>query len=611
MDCSNNRKRQRKRRRNDIQCNTTTTTTHFLMLLALYLVALGSCRVTFWVDAAATSTNSNPAAADAAVSGKSLSSSDTSKISTNNRNSNSNKSNTLSLVQVTEWEVWDKSKNAWTGAADSSTNRWTDEKGHPSPSPSELQPPNGWEFAGDWKIVVQQQHQQQHSPTSSASGSGGGGGTDAMGWEYQFHYLRPPTRRRIWLRKMQKTEKTRSSIVASQSSVSTLPRQLGPAFLSTQRIWQRIKDDWNFKGYGVTLYKSFIFPESFGVGLRLPLTANLEYFDSRPGLPSITCGTALYFPWTVMGFLSVSVHVEWCKWVLQSILALVPRLILYFIYKVVLPLLRALAMAILFPWRHRFPLVPATIPRGFWTIPPPRYNSEISERLGVSISYRWTQGRTGCEFRVSYSHSYLPTFAIYQLIAAQTQHKLHSLLMMKKKKKRTTTLTSSTSFMRQKTMEQSLQQQQQPQQKQQQQSGKDSPNSLSMLLSNNYDNDNNNSNNNNDWWNKYFARLGVSTGYPTTSPPYFSCSAILSLSGLYFNSQQQQRQAANTSSSHVDTSSSKNNNNNNKATTTTTTTTTNRAVSALPKDDKERSSDESKNALPNAKPLLASSSSGT
>ena len=74
------------------------------------------------------------------------------------------------IVQVLENEVWDASTNSWKAVGD----RWTNERGQISLSPPEVQPPNGFKFEGDWKIVV----------------SGGDS------WEYQFQYLRPPKRRR-------------------------------------------------------------------------------------------------------------------------------------------------------------------------------------------------------------------------------------------------------------------------------------------------------------------------------------------------------------------------------------------------------------------------------
>lgn len=389
------------------------------------------------------------------------------------------------VIQVVESELWDASQNAWMGHQQQGYHhRWTNEKGQASLSPSEIQPPDGWDFLGDWKIVI---NNQVH---------GGGGCGDAMGWEYQFRYLRPPQRRRVWLRSLQR--KKRRELPSSPTAVKFFSSS-SPSLSSRRTILQRICDDWNFKGYGMSVYKSFIFPSSCGIGVWLPLTVNFEYFDSRPELPSVTCGTAFYYPWTIVGFLSASIHLEWVKWVFQSTLALIPRVILWLLYKFVLPLMRAVATAVLFPIRHRFPSIPTTIPTGFWTIAKPRYNTEISERVGCSVSCRWSQ-RSGYEVRISYSHSYLPTFSVYQRLMTQTKQQLDTV-------KKTVTR-------RKRSIEESLTA-----------NAKSSNNAISI--------------NTNDWWQKHFARLGVSTGYPIPSPPHFSCSAILSLSGLYFGGKHQ------------------------------------------------------------------------
>lgn len=101
----------------------------------------------------------------------------------NNKNTGENDVNN-GLIQIIESEVWDAAENSWKAGTEGG-NRWTNEKGHLSPSPAEVDPPDGWDFLGDWKIVV----------SSNSSG-------DSKGWEYHFQYLQPPRRRRIWLRSL-------------------------------------------------------------------------------------------------------------------------------------------------------------------------------------------------------------------------------------------------------------------------------------------------------------------------------------------------------------------------------------------------------------------------
>jgi hypothetical protein len=379
------------------------------------------------------------------------------------------------VIQVVESEIWDASSDSWKGQHE---HRWTNNVGQVSPSPSEIQPPEGWEFSGDWKIVI----------SNNQQGGAGGGGGDALGWEYQFQYLRPPVRRRIWLRRLTGAKAKPKQSMFETSSWTAL------SLSSRQSVMQRIRDNWNFKGYGMSLYKSFILPSSFGIGVRLPLTVNFEYFDSRPQLPSVTCGTALFFPWTIMGFFAATIHVEWVKWVTLCTLASLSRILLWALYKVVLPLILAMVTAFVFPIRHRLPSIPTTIPRGFWNVAKPRYNAEISECIGCSLSYRWSQ-TGGSEFRINYSHSYLPTFSVYQELLEQAQQQWNALKKTVTRRKRNTEKSLSTVSKRSGNM---------------------------------------NTSNYNHWWQKHFARLGVGTGYPIPNPPYFSCSAILSLSGLYF-----------------------------------------------------------------------------
>ncbi|KAL3921490.1 MAG: hypothetical protein SGILL_002719 [Bacillariaceae sp.] len=324
-----------------------------------------------------------------------------------------------------------------------------------------------------------------------------------MGWEYKFQYLQAPKRRRIWLRSLQpiKIKEKKALPKEQQLSRQKLPSAL---FLSSPKtLLNRIRDDWNFKGYGMSIYKSFVFPESCGVGLRLPLTVNFDYFDSHPEWPSLTIGTGAFFPGTVMGYLSGSVHLDWVRWVLKSSLALVPRLVLWSVYKVILPILWALVTFALFPIRDRLPassaILPDKIPQGFWnTISRPRYNPEISERVGCSASYRWSIQR-GYEFRISYWHSYLPTLLVYQQLWARTQQRMRAIAKLSALFKRDFQGSGKINI------------------------GDENPIKTSAEASLKQ----------RGWWQRHFARLGVSTGYPIPSPPHFSCSGVLSLSGLY------------------------------------------------------------------------------
>jgi hypothetical protein len=329
------------------------------------------------------------------------------------------------IVQVLENEIWNATSNSWKASGE----RWTNERGQTCLSPPEIKPPEGFEFEGDWKIVL----------------SGGDS------WEYQFKYLQPPKRRRIWLRTLRRQQQPQQPI-----SAISKPR---PPSTSLSRKLARVRDDYNFKGFGISVYKSLVFPESFGVALRLPLTINFDYLDRHPELPTVASSVALYFPGTIAAFLSTSVHVEWLKWVLKCILGVIPRLLILGIYQLVLPFFWIVASTLFLPLRRKLPPLPKA--PEIITIAKPRYNPELSERIGCSVSYRWSKAR-GFEWRLSYWHSYLPTLMVYRKLLSQIAP--------------------------------------------------------------------------NDWWLKHAGSIGLSSGFPVPTPPHFSCSACLSLSGLYWKS---------------------------------------------------------------------------
>lgn len=345
------------------------------------------------------------------------------QVNNNNNNNNNQSGNSTTnqdgIVQVLENEIWDAANNSWKAVGE----RWTNERGQSCSSPSELQAPAGFEFEGEWKIVV-------------TSG-------DSMGWEYQFQYLRPPKRRRIWLRSLRQ-----------QPQIIVKPRQPSKSLTKTLA---RIRDDYNFKGFGLSFYKSLVFPSSFGLALRLPLTMNFDWWDRHPELPSVSSGLVFYFPWTIAAYLETSLHVEWIKWVLKSVLGVISKLAVLVIYQLVLPFVWLVSSTIFFPLRTKLPPLP-TPPN--IAIAKPRYNPEMSERIGCSVSYRWSKLR-GFESRFNYWHVYLPTLMVYQKLL-NTKLPLDS-----------------------------------------------------------------------EWWQKHFGSIGLSSVYPLPFPPHFSCSALLSLSGLY------------------------------------------------------------------------------
>lgn len=433
---------------------------------------------------------------------------DTSKTG-NSWDSNGNDDNN-GIIQIIESEVWDASENAWKGAERG--NRWTNEKGHISSSPAELFPPDGWQFLGDWKIVV-----SSSNNNSSSVGIGESGGGDSQGWEYQFKYLQPPRRRRIWLRSLTPTNLPPLRYKPDTTTSRIVPKPYPPTESAGRRMKAKkvqrisrfvrtikhIRHDWNYKGLGLNIYKSFIFPSSVGLGIRLPLSINFDTFDRNPAWPIVSSSAAVFYPPMMGGFLSTSVHVEWVKWVAKCILGLIPSSIFWILYRLLLPFLWAIASALLFPFKgiYTLPPRPTNIPNGSWwtgrSIAKPQYNAEMSERIGCSFSYRWSKKR-GYEFRVSYWHSYLPTLLLYQHFLSQLEERLRgSIASGRSKISSSSTLSSSASLLA-KTKTKAK----------------------------------------NNWWRKHTASLGVSTFGPIPDTPPISCSANLSLSGLYWGARQ-------------------------------------------------------------------------
>ena len=203
------------------------------------------------------------------------------------------------VLRIVEKEVYDGSE--WRGAYPS---RWTNpQTGKGSDPPPSLKPPKGYDFEGSWKIV-----------TSMAR--------DSLGWEYQWAKDEPAQRNRIWLRSIvptpaqrrrQEQQRSRRKGGDPETSLSIQQQQQRQRRRS-QSIQRLLQDDFNFKGFGLTLYKSFLFLRSCGVALSLPLLRNFDWWDRHPELPSLTSSVALYFPWMVMGWCSTSINTDWLQW---------------------------------------------------------------------------------------------------------------------------------------------------------------------------------------------------------------------------------------------------------------------------------------------------------
>ena len=408
----------------------------------------------------------------------------------------SSSSSSVSILQVLETEVYDGSE--WRGAYPS---RWTSpETNRESAPPPSLEPPRGHVFEGSWKIV-----------TSTTS-------RDALGWEYHWTKDQPAQRTRTWLRTVvpkQQQSMVRPPTARERQRLFPTSNNLPPILTrTTSAVVQSLQDHWNFKGYGLTFYKSLLFWKSFGMAFRIPLLSNFDWWDRHPELPSVTSSIGLYFPFMLVGFLNASVNIDWLQWmswrVLRYIHVLLRALVVYTLHALTLPVLFLLAP-------HRKTLErPSWIPSKIPPLPndPPVYSLVLSQRLGVSLSWRYSKQR-GYEFRLSQWFVYVPTIVyLTEVLHRQVQKIL---------------LPSSSSSTSQQ------QQQQQPQPQQQANNNSDEQQQESTTVDNRLL----------QWLRQKTGSLGLSVGRPTPDAPHFSCSGLLSLSGFHLvkrNPLQQQQE---------------------------------------------------------------------
>lgn len=265
---------------------------------------------------------------------------------------------TSDVLQIVETEMYGDDKE-WSGAK----SRWSDLKGRVSEPPPTIEPPKGYQFEGDWKIVTSTNR-------------------DSLGWEYVWSPENPAMRRRLWLRTL-----VPIPIQPSKSLVASL------------------KEHWNFKGFGVSIYKSLIFARSMGIVFRLPILYNFDWWERHPALPAVSTAAGCYYPPMAIYLISGSLNVDFVAWFLGRS----SRYALYGLCVVLLTITRLMFLPVallLYPSRKKLVLPIFPLP----TIPntPAVYSLTISQRLGMTVSWRISASR-GYEFRTSYWFAYLPT----------------------------------------------------------------------------------------------------------------------------------------------------------------------------------------------------------
>jgi hypothetical protein len=399
-------------------------------------------------------------------------------------------------IQIVETEYWNG--RVWVGAP----HRWTTPLGAACASPADM-------GSQGWKIVL-------------------GGARDDYGWNYYYtDPLNVPKRLRIWLRvQIQAQAQAQGRTVA----VGTPPR---PSIL------QNMRDDWNFKGFGLSFYKSLIWLHSCGFSFRIPLTSNFGIFDRHPEWPKLSMSLSFYYPFTASLSLSCSVNLEYVRYVaLQACIAfrhVIAMMLLWFARGLVLAG-STLAFPITQHWyevRQPHLLLP-DLQQTQTLTPKPTFSSTLQERVGVSYSWRYSASR-GYYTRRSVSHLYLPTIlSLLELIDACQQkgqtlwHKYRNRYRYYRDYYQTRSRNYWPGFVP--FAVKNRQQLQQPiafDDLNYHNNNKFRPLSLFEHISRDTG-----------WADWLLQRktgsLGVSSSYPSSDKPYFSCSAALSLSGFDF-----------------------------------------------------------------------------
>jgi len=295
----------------------------------------------------------------------------------------------------------------------------------------------------------------------------------------------------------------------------------GPLLLRPARA---LRDEWNFKGFGWSFFKSLLVPAGCGVSFRVPLSTHLDWYDRHPALPAVTSSVGAYYPnWTAVAFVNVSVHVAVVKYVLRRMyewiaFGVLTACVLFRVGVEVMTFpLNALLKA---AWDMAsralgedgnssdnttkgkarktegsgksvvllgHPLPP---------LPPPRrvrYSADIEERVGMSVSWRVSQER-GYEFRVSYWHILLPTLMHLGALAGRALdgaiRARNSAIDIDEEEEQTSPGGSRRNLFRDKQLVEYLR--------------------------------------------RRSGSLGVTLGGPNPFPPHLSCSAVLTLSGFFY-----------------------------------------------------------------------------
>jgi len=221
------------------------------------------------------------------------------------------------LYELYEHEIHNPKTNTWT------SRRFTQSpitggggRDSTSLNPQDCNPPRNYVFAGEWKIDMARDSR------------------DGFGWEYYVgKYDGLGRRRRRWVRSLIRVSSSGSSSSISntasgkqekkkskkKTTTSTSKKASTKVSTSSYQPLSALREQYNFKGFGWSFYKSLVFTRAVGAAFRIPLSANFDSYDQYLAAPYISASTYFGYPWMIVQFLSASLPLEAIKWTVGGI----------------------------------------------------------------------------------------------------------------------------------------------------------------------------------------------------------------------------------------------------------------------------------------------------
>lgn len=110
-----------------------------------------------------------------------------------------------------------------------------------------------------------------------------------LGWDYQLQYLQSPKQWWIWLQSLRISKTQQPPKQKKKSWWWHRPNKFGLGPLLSRTL-ECIQDDHKFKSFGISIYKSFIFPTKFGGDLQSRFI-KFDFWDQIPNGPVCPAGS--------------------------------------------------------------------------------------------------------------------------------------------------------------------------------------------------------------------------------------------------------------------------------------------------------------------------------